>query len=711
MKQKMIFPLLLILFFALILGGCTMINSVTEKIQYSETSEDHFLLEQDKNDGINWSKISIGDESIYSAEDDEKFAGTIYIDFYTFDCALISIDTCPVFSRSFQGSLEFENISKKEILDLIKRDDVFSIRLLPITEILFSVENSTKNDENVTQAETEPVSKIDTEKIKQQEAADLVKKQMQELTIKLEEKIKQQEAEKKIAEQEAADLVKKQMQELTIKLEEKIDRQEAEKKIAEQETGSQLKSVAIFIDAQIYSEIKNEIDRFKEDIYNDLNAQVFLFSDNWSDITVIKNIIIDKFNNNGLLGAIFIGDIPTAYFEYQNLWKVPTDWYFQDLSDNFIDEDNDGKFEREYYMNETDITTREIWTGRIKSPIEGVEAINLLKSYFNRNHAYRTGDLEYSKKMLYFGSIAMNQDKISESEYTQMISSIDSFTGLYDSDDQIDYVYDLDVEKQKNKYLSKLINNNYDFVFANIHGTRTTQELKDGINIDFDEIKNSKPNALFTSLFSCSNGDFTKDNYLAGWYLLSGNGLVVAANTTISMSVGTSFDFLDIYKPLRLGVTFGDMDKHNRSFMVTHLFGDPTLTFRTKPQENIPSLLMDTENLDFGDVERGEKGQIYIMFKNNGEKTLKIDFKAAPFSVNNENGIFLGYWDVFYYENPETNYKFRDIEVSPGDFKIVPFVFYPRIDAPKGDYSMVMFFNTNDPDIPYLKIYLNGKAI
>ena len=69
-----------------------------------------------------------------------------------------------------------------------------------------------------------------------------------------------------------------------------------------------------------------------------------------------------------------------------------------------------------------------------------------------------------------------------------------------------------------------------------------------------------------------------------------------------------------------------------------------------------------------------------------------------------------GYWDVFYYEHPETGYLFRDFEVPAGDSKTVPFVFYPRSDGPVGRYSMTILFQTNDPESPYVRIRLSGIA-
>jgi hypothetical protein len=444
-------------------------------------------------------------------------------------------------------------------------------------------------------------------------------------------------------------------------------------------------SVAIFIDSNTYPNLTNEIQRLKSDIINDLGVNVFIFADNWNDIEEIKDILIDKYNHEELIGAILIGDIPTAYFEYQNSGSVPTDRYFQDLSDNFIDVDGDGKFEREYYMWETDVMMREIWTARIKPPVGGSEAIVLLRNYLDRNHNYRTGNLTYEKKMLYYGSVSINQGGMSQDDYNDLVNQIDEYTGLYDSDDDVNSIYDPYLEMQKRAYLTALMNN-YDFVFVNIHGTVWHQWLGenspgDQCVVHYNEIKEFRPQSFFSVLASCSNGDFTTENYFAGWYLFSGNSLIVQANTTVSMLTGANtMEFLKDYIPLGLGVTFGDMDKNDRSFLVSHILGDPTLILRPKPTGDLPRLSRYASEIDFGDVERGTIPRQYISFWNDGTAPLTIGYKKAPFSINGEY-VNLGYWDVFYYEPSTTGETFRDFEVRPGKCKVVPFSFYPQPNA------------------------------
>ena len=144
--------------------------------------------------------------------------------------------------------------------------------------------------------------------------------------------------------------------------------------------------------------------------------------------------------------------------------------------------------------------------------------------------------------------------------------------------------------------------------------------------------------------------------------------------------------------------------------MVSHIFGDPTLTLRPKPTGDLPKAYLNRQAVDFGDVPRGSKPEQYISFRNGGTAPLTISYKKARFSIDGEY-VFLGYWDVFYYKHPNTGETFRDFEILPGKSKVVPFGFYPRADGPTGRYTMTILFQTNDPENPYIEIYLSGNAI
>ena len=192
---------------------------------------------------------------------------------------------------------------------------------------------------------------------------------------------------------------------------------------------------------------------------------------------------------------------------------------------------------------------RDIWTGRLKPPLGRLDGIEMLRNYLDRNHKYRTGKLEFEKKMMYFGSVAINQNGMSEQDYFDLVNQINGFTELYESDNDVNAFYNNSLEMEKQIYLSEL-SKSYEFVFINIHGSATTQWLGNSTYVYYNEIKGARPDALFSVLASCSNGNFTQENYFAGWYLFSGNSLIVTGNTVVTMLIGSdSPEFLKDYVP------------------------------------------------------------------------------------------------------------------------------------------------------------------
>ena len=111
----------------------------------------------------------------------------------------------------------------------------------------------------------------------------------------------------------------------------------------------QKNSVAIFIDENTYNQLKYEIDRYKLDIENDLDVNVLIYHKNWATKEEVRSKIKLLYENNRLIGAVLIGDIPYAIFEGGGRYgdqDFPSDIYYMNLNDeDFVDEDGDNKFE------------------------------------------------------------------------------------------------------------------------------------------------------------------------------------------------------------------------------------------------------------------------------------------------------------------------------------------------------------------------------
>jgi hypothetical protein len=471
--------------------------------------------------------------------------------------------------------------------------------------------------------------------------------------------------------------------------------------------------VLIFVDENTYNNLAFEIERYKSDIINDLDVDVLIYKNNLSDLWFkadqVRNIILKHYQNDKLLGSVLIGNIPTAYFDD----GVLTDWYYEDMSNKFIDTNYDGKFERNLY-NLTDITMRDVWSGRIKPPIEGYEGIELLRKYFNRNHAYRTGELTYNPRLLYFNNIAIDENLLNEDEYDE--SAKDMSKLLYGNDNQVDMIYDKNASARKMKYLSKIILP-YEVVFVKIHGGIRDQFItfsNTEITINVSEIKNNTPKSLFYRLYSCYNGRFTDDDYIAGWYLFGGDALAVEANTVPDIVGGC----LATNGQLKLGVTLGELHKNDGSFLAWHLLGDPTLKLRQKPEENIPVISPTKINLDFGNVPINKTKEIVMDLTNNGDADLIVGSELSNYNMGEEktrcslNGEFYEMPCPLYYYNESGQHGFK---IPPHSSKKIRIMLdlspLPLGTYSKGNYSQITILYTNDPNTPYFYLNLKGNAV
>jgi len=156
-------------------------------------------------------------------------------------------------------------------------------------------------------------------------------------------------------------------------------------------------SVAIFVDDNTYLKLSNELERFKQDIINDLttetqNVSVYIFHD-WnysikegeSAIEVIKNTITYLWKNENLVGVILVGDVPVKYYHLPLVgaelreW-APSDWYYMDVEGTCTKELNEthAEFIDPFYEGSPCPLYPRIWVARIKPPVGGDEGIELL---------------------------------------------------------------------------------------------------------------------------------------------------------------------------------------------------------------------------------------------------------------------------------------------------------------------------------------------
>jgi len=465
--------------------------------------------------------------------------------------------------------------------------------------------------------------------------------------------------------------------------------------------------VAIFVDEFTYNSIQGEIQQYRADIEKDLNAKVVIFAQEFRKPEEIRNKLLEL-KNQGLAGAVLIGDIPTTYLKARldepGLVTVPTDFYYMDLGDDFtIDED--GVFE--YFAKPLSLLP-EIWIGRLKPPVSGEEGISLLKRYFQRNHAYRTGETRPVKEMLIFDPIGVKGIPNNErARYLEDVDRLIERIGLYDPS-KATVVFSADIALDLQDYLNKL-KQDFELAYLNLHGTPTTQQIGSS-GISAEEIRRLEPKPYFYLIWSCSSGDFTKKDYIAGSYLFYGNGLVVLASTAPvlgNIESGASSLF-----PLSLGATFGEAYKYANYLSSMTLLGDPTLRMRERPGLT-PELLLERTEIDFGEALTADIDYIGPLEEGPGFKEVRIRVEntgEAPLTISPVPSY--GYYlrDGRAPEEAEAgpvSFIFPD-QIEPGMSNEIIFTFLP---TKEGDYVGFEALYTNDPEHILVVISFKGKGI
>ncbi|MGA9348898.1 MAG: C25 family cysteine peptidase [Anaerolineae bacterium] len=461
--------------------------------------------------------------------------------------------------------------------------------------------------------------------------------------------------------------------------------------------------VALFVDDATYTALEEQVQQYQGDIERDLQARVILFVQKFREPDEVRAKLLEL-RRQGLIGAVLIGDIPTTYVRARlnspDLMLVPTDFYYMDLDDNFA-LDSNGVFDPPI---KTLSLLPEIWVGRLKPPETEGKGYALLREYFERNHAYRTGQIKSPRKILIFDPIGL--EGVPGQERERYLADADRLVeriGLYYPSDAT-LLFNSGMRVDVQSYLGKL-QEDFELAYFNLHGTSTTQQIGTEI-ISSEIIQKVRPQPYFYFIWSCSNGDFTKKNYVAGAYLFHGNGLVVLASTVPvfgNLESGTSALF-----PLSLGATFGEAYQYANFLSSMTLLGDPTLRIRKKP-EAAPILRLSARELDFGEISvldsgaigaEGYRGsELRINVRNEGAAPLQIS-PVPSFSYYLRNGLPPSGGDI-----RPIMFSFPN-RVEPHSSKELIFNFIP---SEQGKYEGFLAFYTNDPDNIFVVIAYRGE--
>ena len=346
--------------------------------------------------------------------------------------------------------------------------------------------------------------------------------------------------------------------------------------VYKKEVKSKQNVVNVIVNTSIYADIASEIDIFTNDLVT-AGYSVQLDTINGMSHSALRAHLTGV---TDLVGAIFIGEIPVAWFETNGFgeWEeFPHDLYFSDLDGIYIDADGDS-----IYDDHTGDVEPEIWVGRIYARnLTWDNEIRLLKRYFRKNHLYRVDSLVLPQRALSFVD--------------------DNWS--YWTTCGLDYIYsDVVVVNDEDqttaaRYRDEL-EHGYEWIHVCAHSSpwgHTFMSLGGYRGTVFNyEIFTLEPQALFYNLFACSGTRFTEENGSAGWYLfVDPYGLLVVGST----KTGSMLYFDDFYRPIGQQVMcIGDAFKEWFTlwgeeswdwFYGMNIIGDPTLKPKNQTSHRI----------------------------------------------------------------------------------------------------------------------------
>lgn len=456
--------------------------------------------------------------------------------------------------------------------------------------------------------------------------------------------------------------------------------------------------ILVAVDEEVNKDLSKELSVWKQDIINDLNMQVEFLVYPLNVVPYqIKSDLMKRMSQEKIKGFIFVGDIPATYYGEGYQEEVyPSDFYYEDFEGLCSDEYSSANGQKMYEPNQyyykaknkecklaSQIFYKPVWKGRI-SP--GNDKINNLKNYFERNHAYRTGQLKYNQELLGFYPIvdkAYDKDinnfvdlKVDELYEKNKVNLIQLRTGET-KEDKLGVSSKIFLEELKKPY---------EVVYYNGHGSPNFQQD----NIKSSDVEEVKPNALFYSFSSCSVGRFSVKDYLVGKYLFSGNSLVAFAPSTPIFGAVGSISKKEI-QALKSGLTFGEIYNLLYQGKAEHLLGDPTLVLRK--QESKAKVCVDSLTIDFGKIKSEETAERHVKIQNLGTEELSLEMEQKEFITIPDISLFV--------KNYKCNGKIKPKESMD--------CFFRASAQTPGTYEGIINLITNDPNNKLIQIKYSGE--
>ncbi len=322
---------------------------------------------------------------------------------------------------------------------------------------------------------------------------------------------------------------------------------------AELKTLQESNRVAIVVNKYLKAEIEDNLNIYLQDLKNEGYEPILKEWDLENDPAprMLKEYLQGLYwEEGGLQGAVFIGDLPIPRIKTNPLLKedrngsriyiqisdtyIAERYYMDLIGKEWTNEDEIYKLDvyREKFLNEANLTPQilqeaikneqlypmpEIWTSRIiTSTLTGLfrkSEGQLVNAYLEKNHAYRTKQVEFQKQALMYTSDPSQNDKAFNRDLTNSIKQLLSDKYVVKEPAAPDLIY---------LFFRYLDNQSFEILYWERHGLPTS------INLGYEELSSwqlaettTKVSTAFIFPISCLIGEYTEPEYFAGSYLFN----------------------------------------------------------------------------------------------------------------------------------------------------------------------------------------------
>ncbi len=379
-------------------------------------------------------------------------------------------------------------------------------------------------------------------------------------------------------------------------------------------SGEASRNILVLVESRLYYGLEKELAVLETDLRDE----------NW--IPVISTLPVGSgkdlrgalqqiYSQRAYAGVFLVGDFP-----YVRMWGYAiendnqpgaADYYYMDLDGEWLDTNKDGFYN--VHTNGQGDRDPEIFVGRLSGrnvSFLGESELDMLKAYFHRNHAYRTGNLSTRNAAVYaapaghhYGWDAPESAWWSQQEIKSMQGLLGS-TYVFIFDDTKDpgeagkwpgefWLVGSPAEKTAvpaKERFREIMGEGYDYLSIGIHGWQEAWGLNFFANQNVEEVYSAGGKLpVFIVSNSCSTGDISYPNSMGNILTMAGTLVFLGYSAPAEMRWEEFVYWNESLAVLPVGPAFQELQAfatpsgygpvvRNVNWI---LLGDPTLRLRT----------------------------------------------------------------------------------------------------------------------------------